>query len=126
MPPPAPEPAPASDRTEDASLRAMTEVLKLMADKSRLKILVTLARRGEMNVTDLCAILGQSQPAVSHHLTLLRMKGLVGYDRRGKNNFYHLDMTLLRDLLERFFSDCGDGAKRFSLEDFSLTFQRDK
>jgi ArsR family transcriptional regulator len=104
----------------------MTDVLKLMADKSRLKILLALARDGEMHVQALCDMLGQSQPAVSHHLTLLRMRGLVSYDRRGKNNFYHLDSTLLSDLLDQFFTHYGDDDKQLNLEDFSLAYRRSK
>jgi ArsR family transcriptional regulator len=117
-------PKPVPGRPADDAIKAMSEVLKLMADKSRLKILITLARDGEMNVSDLCKLLHQSQPAVSHHLTLMRIKGLVGFDRRGKNNYYYLDSSLLRELLERFFGDFEDGPKRVTLEDFSLTFDR--
>src|SRR5205814_6818310 len=60
----------------DRTLAGLTQVFKLLADESRLRILLTLSREGEMHVSALCQMLGQSQPAVSHHLTLLRMAGL--------------------------------------------------
>ena len=41
-------------------------------------------------MTALCHLVGQSQPAVSHHLMLLRLGGIVTVHRRGKNNFYSL------------------------------------
>lgn len=38
----------------------------------------------------LCEQLAQSQPAVSHHLALLRHGGIISPRRQGKNNFYSL------------------------------------
>jgi len=111
---------PISDRT----LAGLTQVFKLLADDSRLRILLTLAREGEMHVSALCQMLGQSQPAVSHHLTLLRMAGLVGFRRDGKHNYYHLASDHVRDLLEQFFADAGNGHKSLHFEDFALTFKR--
>jgi ArsR family transcriptional regulator len=75
-----------------------------------------------MHVSALCHMLGQSQPAVSHHLTLLRMAGLVGFRRDGKFNYYRLDAMLLGDLLEKLFADAGRGS--LNLGEFSLSFSR--
>ena len=111
-------------RVPDATIARLSEVFKLMADKSRLKILLALAAEGEMHVSALCEMLGQSQPAVSHHLTLMRMTGLVGFRRDGKHNFYHLDSGLLRDLLEQFFADSSNVHKQLHFEDFSLAYRR--
>ena len=108
----------------DRTIGGLTEVFKLLADKSRLKILLALAREGEMHVSALCELLEQSQPAVSHHLTLLRMAGLVGYRRDGKHNYYRVDSALVRDLLEQFFTDSGNGHKLIQFEDFSLAYRR--
>ena len=108
----------------DRTIGGLTEVFKLLADKSRLRILLALAREGEMHVSALCELLEQSQPAVSHHLTLLRMAGLVGYRRDGKHNYYRVDSALVRDLLEQFFTDSGNGHKLIQFEDFSLAYRR--
>ena len=110
---------PISDRT----LTGLTQVFKLLADESRLRILLTLAREGEMHVSALCAMLNQSQPAVSHHLTLLRMAGLVGFRRDGKFNFYRLDAMLLGNLLDQLFTDAGRNHS-LNLGEFALTFTR--
>ncbi len=64
------------------------QVCKLLADATRLRIVVLLARDGEHDVTTLCDRLGHSQPAVSHHLALLRLGGLIRMRRDGKRNFY--------------------------------------
>src|SRR5207248_2667079 len=90
----------------DETIYELSEVFGLLADKSRLKILLTLAREGEKHVTALCELLGNaSQPAVSHHLTLLRKSGLVASRRDGKHNYYRLTSSRVRDLLEQFFAD---------------------
>ena len=105
-------------------LEEMTAVFKLLSDRNRLKIMLALAEQGQMNVTDLCKMLGQSQPAVSHHLTLMRMVGLVGYDRNGKHNFYYLASDHLGDLLEQFFSDLGGQKQVLEFDEFSLSYAR--
>ena len=63
---------------------------KQVSDPTRLQVLMLLSER-ERNVTELCSDLGtQSQPAVSHHLALLRHGRLIEPRRSGKHNFYAL------------------------------------
>jgi len=111
-------------RISDDTLNRMTAVFKLLSDPSRLKIVLALAQDGELHVSALCELLGQSQPAVSHHLTLMRMVGLVGYRRDGKHNYYHLASDHVRDLFEQFFADSGNGHKQLQFDDFALSFKR--
>lgn len=106
------------------TLNGLVQVFKLLADESRLKILLALSQDAEMHVTALCDLLDQTQPAVSHHLTLLRMAGLVGYRRDGKHNYYRLESGLVCDLLEQFFADSGNGHKQIQFDDFSLAYKR--
>ena len=111
-------------RVSEDTIHRLTAVFKLLADQSRLKIVLALAQDGELHVSALCDLLGQSQPAVSHHLTLMRMVGLVGYRRDGKHNYYHLASAHVRDLFEQFFADAGNGHKALQFDDFALTFKR--
>jgi ArsR family transcriptional regulator len=106
------------------TINGLAQVFKLLADESRLKILLALAQDGELHVTALCDLLHQTQPAVSHHLTLLRMAGLVGYRRDGKHNFYRIESGLVCELLEQFFADAGNGHKQLQFDDFSLAYKR--
>jgi DNA-binding transcriptional ArsR family regulator len=74
-----------SDEVKQAAI-----LLKQVSDPTRLQILLILSN-DESNVGDLCSVLGgQSQPAVSHHLALLRHGRLIGSRRQGKNNIYSL------------------------------------
>ena len=70
----------------DQSVRELAQVFKLLSDETRLRILfyLALSPHGELHVTDLCQRLGQSQPAVSHHLALLRVSGLIESRREGQ------------------------------------------
>jgi len=63
--------------------------LRAAADSTRLRLLA-LCAAGDMNVSDLRNILGQSQPRVSRHLKLLCEAGLLDRYREGSWIFYRL------------------------------------
>jgi ArsR family transcriptional regulator len=108
----------------DQTIDGLVELFNQLADGSRFRILLALSQEGELHVSALCdALGGQSQPAVSHHLKLLRTARLVGYRREGKHNYYRLESSLIRNLLERFFHDIGNGHKQIQFEDFALSFK---
>ena len=52
--------------------------------------MILILAEGEKHVGALCEQLNSSQPAVSHHLALLRHGGIIAPRRQGKNNFYSL------------------------------------
>jgi DNA-binding transcriptional ArsR family regulator len=64
-------------------------LLKQVSDPTRLQVVLMLAD-GEKHVGALCDDLGLGQPAVSHHLALLRHGSIIAPRRQGKNNFYGL------------------------------------
>jgi DNA-binding transcriptional ArsR family regulator len=72
--------------------RRASILLKHVSDPTRLQVILILSD-GERHVGALCAQLSQSQPAVSHHLALLRHGGIIAPRRQGKNNFYSLTDT---------------------------------
>jgi DNA-binding transcriptional ArsR family regulator len=73
------------DLTEEA------ELLKILSDRSRLRIFVTLLRsRGEVCVCDFVEGLDLLQPTVSHHLKVLKEAGLIEPSRRGTWVYYRL------------------------------------
>jgi ArsR family transcriptional regulator, arsenate/arsenite/antimonite-responsive transcriptional repressor len=118
-------PAPAPIKISDTTIQRLTDVFKLLADGNRLRIVLALTQEDELHVSALCRLLGgMSQPAVSHHLTLMRMVGLVGYRRDGKHNYYRLAPGFARDLLEQCFADSGNGQRHVQFEDFSVAFKR--
>src|SRR3954468_7476843 len=65
------------------------DVLRAVAEETRLRI-VALLQHGELTVTDLTDILGQSQPRISRHLKLLPDAGVVDKHREGTWAFFEL------------------------------------
>jgi len=63
------------------------EILKLLADATRLRLLHLLAQE-ELAVAELQEILGMGQSRISNHLALLRQHGLATDRREGKRSFY--------------------------------------
>jgi ubiquinone/menaquinone biosynthesis C-methylase UbiE len=63
--------------------------LRAIAEATRLRLLV-LCAHGELTVSELTQILGQSQPRVSRHLKLLCEAGLLDRFREGSWVFYRL------------------------------------
>jgi ArsR family transcriptional regulator len=103
-------------------IKDLTAVFRMLSDKNRLKIVLALAANGHMHVKGLCELVSQTQPAVSHHLTLMRSIGLVDFDREGKMNRYRLASDYLGELLAKFFASQGDKNGKFELPDFTLQF----
>ncbi|MCB0114815.1 MAG: winged helix-turn-helix transcriptional regulator [Caldilineaceae bacterium] len=68
----------------------MAELFKSLADPTRLRIVGLLAN-AEVCVGDLHQIMGMTQPAISHHLRVLRNLRLVKARRDGRHVYYTLD-----------------------------------
>jgi len=85
---------------------------RLLGDRTRLRIVLLLAGGRELNVNQICRALGgMSQPAVSHHLALLRIAGFVAIQREGKFNYYSLS---LRENLRSFVPLMAESVESFS------------
>lgn len=79
--------------TEDPSADVLTEAAAafgLLASPARLHIVWALAQ-GESDVTGLAERVGGALPAVSQHLTKLKLAGLVRSRREGRRQVYLLD-----------------------------------
>lgn len=87
----------------ESALVELSTLFKLLADDTRLRILYFLTQQPELHVQALCNRLGQSQPAVSHHLAQLMKARLLERRRQGKCNFYSLQSGCITDLLNEFF-----------------------
>jgi ArsR family transcriptional regulator len=110
----------------EQAIRELAQVFKLLSDETRLRILfyLALSENRELHVTDLCQRLGQSQPAVSHHLALLRVSGLIESRREGKHNFYSVRTDHFGELLLSLFAAAGETPRnrKYRFHDFILTY----
>jgi ArsR family transcriptional regulator, arsenate/arsenite/antimonite-responsive transcriptional repressor len=74
-----------------ATVTEMSDLLKIVSDKTRLTILALLKER-EMCVCDIVEILETTQPNVSQHLKKLKSSGLVNETRRSQWIYYSLNV----------------------------------
>lgn len=82
-------------------MQTLLQALRAAAEPTRLRIL-GLCGHGELTVTDLVNILGQSQPRVSRHLRLLVEAGLLDRFQEGNWAWYRMaDRGLTGDLAHR-------------------------
>ncbi len=70
----------------------MLKSLKLLADPTRLRILLLLDQES-LSVADLQELLGMGQSRISTQLSQLKTEGLVSDERSGKNNIYRSFMA---------------------------------
>jgi ubiquinone/menaquinone biosynthesis C-methylase UbiE/DNA-binding transcriptional ArsR family regulator len=92
--------------------------LESIAETTRLR-LVALMAEAELTVSELTAILGQSQPRISRHLKLLADSGILDRSREGAWAFFRLaegpPALLARNLLQSIAADdpvlAGDRAR---------------
>jgi len=94
---------------------------KLLADETRLRILLFLVEQRELNVRSLCEVLKLSQPAVSHHLALLRADGLVECRRDGKHNYYRVLPQRFGELIGKIAAAVPGGEPALRLGNVSLS-----
>ncbi len=71
----------------DCLLDDLVEMFKALADETRLRVFESLIGR-ELCVCELVDVLEMTQPAVSHHLGILKRVGLVQGRRSGKWMYY--------------------------------------
>ena len=66
------------------------EMLKAMAPPMRINIVSFLEDNQKLTVTEIYEHLGIEQAVTSHHLGILKSKGVLTSIREGKNTYYFL------------------------------------
>jgi DNA-binding transcriptional ArsR family regulator len=93
-------------------------LFKTLADPTRRAIFERLTRDGEQTVRVLTDQAGVSQPAVSKHLGILKLAGLVRDRREGRQTHYSAEPQGLAPLIDWTSQMAGFWQRRFDqLED---------
>ena len=79
-----------------------SDLLKVMANQSRLMILCNLLE-GERSVQQLQGQIGLSQSALSQQLAILRGQGLVRTRREAQSIFYSLDSEEAEQVIQTLY-----------------------
>src|SRR5690242_21849569 len=108
--------APGPAAPAGASMDELLAALRAAAESTRLRLLV-LCARGELTVSELAQILGQSQPRVSRHLKLLCDAGLLDRFREGSWVFYRLSSgSAASALSQHLVATCGTADETIALD----------
>lgn len=81
-------------------LPVAAEMLKAIAHPMRMAIVSYLDGGAKLTVTEIHERLGIEQSTTSHHLGILKSKGVLSSKRDGKNTYYFLRHEELSGLLE--------------------------
>lgn len=81
-------------------LENLTQLFKVLGDPSRMKVLFQIGS-SEACVTEVAARLNMSESAVSHHIHILRMNGLVRWRRSGKTILYQMNDDHVRTIIDQ-------------------------
>jgi DNA-binding transcriptional ArsR family regulator len=84
-----------ADRLEIAAT-----MLRAMAHPMRIAILKHLEGGKKLTVTEIHELLGIEQSTTSHHLGILKDKGVLCAKREGKNTFYYLKYEILSQIVD--------------------------
>ena len=80
-------------------------MIKAISHPMRLAILGYLGEGQQLNVTEIHNLLKIEQSTASHHLGILKDKGILASVRKGKNTIYYLKRENLSKLI-RCISEC--------------------
>ena len=99
----------------DQRMASIVNSLRLIADETRLRLLLLLSQTEELSVVELQEILGMGQSRISSHLAQLRRAGLVQDRRAGKNIYYALtddaSLAQLRPIIEASAKELPEAAQ---------------
>ncbi|MDD3877650.1 MAG: metalloregulator ArsR/SmtB family transcription factor [Bacteroidales bacterium] len=93
----------------ELDIRKLEEIagkLRAIAHPMRIAIIELLQDNPKLNVTQIYETLKIEQAGASHHLNLLKNKGVLGSKREGKNTFYYLKSNAINQILD-CMSKCG-------------------
>lgn len=74
------------------------DTFKALSDPTRREI-VALLKQGSMTAGAIASHFDITAASVSHHLSVLRDSGLICDEKRGKNIYYELNMSVVDELL---------------------------
>jgi DNA-binding transcriptional ArsR family regulator len=91
---------PICGRTVDSQfVELAVEVFSMLADATRVRIILALRDTGELSVNHLADILDKPPSAVSQHLAKLRLARIVSTRQDGQRVFYRLENEHARQLV---------------------------
>ena len=89
----------------------LVEVLSILSESVRFKILSLIASKGELTAKDILSEFDFTQPTLSHHMSCLKDAGLVNVERRGRFAYYSVNKDTI-DLVLSGIESLKSGSKK--------------
>jgi DNA-binding transcriptional ArsR family regulator len=86
---------------DSGTIDRWADLFQVLSDRHRVTILSMLNGGVEKSVSEFGDVLQQTQPAVSHHLAMLKDAGLITFRRDGRFNRYSIVPGGMAAALER-------------------------
>ena len=80
-------------------LEKVAFILKTIAHPLRIGIIDLLTETDRLSVNDICEKLDAEQSLTSHHLSNMKLKGILKSEREGKNIYYSLKMVEVTEVI---------------------------
>jgi len=87
---------------EETEFDRILNILSVITDKTRMKILFLLMENGEMCICEISPLLGITRSAVSQHLSTLKKVSLLSVRKDGKFVYYSIKNKNIRKLIISF------------------------
>lgn len=87
-------------KLDPRKLEEAASKLRAIAHPMRIAIIGLLEDENKLNVTEIYEKLGIEQASASHHLNILKTKGVLDSKRNGKNTYYFLKHQALSQIIE--------------------------
>ena len=81
-------------------LEKVSFILKTIAHPLRIGIISLLVEQEKLCVNDICDKLKSEQSLTSHHLSNMRLAGILGSVRSGKNIYYFLKLKEVVEVIQ--------------------------
>ena len=91
--------------------KQLIEVLSVLSESVRFKILSLISSKGELTAKDILSEFDFTQPTLSHHMSCLTEAGLVNVERRGRFAYYSVNKDTI-DLVLSGIESLKSGSKK--------------
>ena len=91
--------------------KQLIEVLSVLSESVRFKILSLISSKGELTAKDILSEFDFTQPTLSHHMSCLKEAGLVNVERRGRFAYYSVNKDTI-DLVLSGIESLKSGSKK--------------
>ncbi len=84
-----------------AELKNTAAIFIALGDEHRQRILLTFEKGEKLNILQIVSTTTLSRTAVTHHLKVLRLSGVLDSEKIGKEVFFWINRAKVTDAIER-------------------------